>query len=150
MTLELTARTGPGGDLVALADFLAGELSRDGTDPFTAMDSILAHRFHAAPIPAEHGGLGVTSVHDIALAMRRLARWDAAIAAAVRTHVAAALRLAREHATAFAAGHRRHAAVIAAEMEDLARGGVALVSPVRRGSRDLVDELLDAAIAVGC
>jgi alkylation response protein AidB-like acyl-CoA dehydrogenase len=150
MTLDHTARTGPGGDLVALADLLAHELAHDRTDPFAAIQSIVATRFHAAPIPAEHGGLGVSSVHDIAVACRRIARWDATVAAAVRTQIAAGLGLAREHAQAFAAGHRRHAAVLAAEMEDLARGDLVLASRVRPHGRDLVDELLDAAIAVGC
>jgi alkylation response protein AidB-like acyl-CoA dehydrogenase len=150
MTLDTTARTRRGGDLVALADFLSGELARDGTDPFSAIESIVACRFHAAPIPEEHGGLGVSSVHDIALACRRLAGLDGAVAAAVGAQIARSLELVREHAIALASGHQRRAAVLGAEMEDLACGGLVLASPVDGAGGDLVAELLDAAIAAGC
>ena len=61
--IELTAHTGPGVRLVAIAEQLAEELAaraaehdRDGTYPFEAIDALKGAGYFAAPIPVELGG----------------------------------------------------------------------------------------------
>ena len=44
--------------------------------------------YFTAPIPIEHGGLGVLSVHDLVVASSRLARGDASVAIGVNMHLA--------------------------------------------------------------
>ena len=94
--MELTARTAAGADLVALAERLADDLGsraavhdRDGTYPHESIRSLRDAGYLVAPVPAELGGLGVSSVHDLVVASGRLARGDASVAIgeAEMTHV---------------------------------------------------------------
>ena len=59
--------------------------------------------YFAAPVPAELGGLGVESLHDLVVASSRLARGDASLAIGVNMHLAVAA------ATSSAAGAGRGA-----------------------------------------
>ena len=73
-----------------------------------AIDALKAAGYFTAPIPAELGGLGVTSVHDVVVASSRLARGDASVAIGVNMHFA----VAAEHGPALAGrgrGRRRAA-----------------------------------------
>ena len=72
LPIELTARTTAGARLVAIAEELSQELAaraaehdRDGTYPFEAIDALKTAGYFAAPVPAELGGLGVSSAHDL-------------------------------------------------------------------------------------
>jgi alkylation response protein AidB-like acyl-CoA dehydrogenase len=84
--MELTARSAPGRDLVAIAERLAedfaeraGAHDRDASYPFASIDSLRRAGYFAAPVPDELGGLGVSSVHDVIVASGRLARGDASL-----------------------------------------------------------------------
>ena len=57
-----------------------------------------------APVPAQLGGLGVSSVHDLVVASGRLARGDASVAIGVNMHLVAVAALARRLQVAVAAG----------------------------------------------
>jgi L-evernosamine nitrososynthase len=80
--------------LVALAerhaaDFAASaaEHDRDATFPFANIEAMHASGVLAAAVPAEFGGLGVDSVHDLVAAMNRLGRGDGSTALAANMHV---------------------------------------------------------------
>ena len=91
---ELTAKTETGARLVRLAETLAEELAtraaqhdREASFPHASIDALKRAGYFAAPIPAEHGGLGATSVHDVVVASSRLARGDASVAIGVNMHL---------------------------------------------------------------
>ena len=75
MPMELTARTAAGADLVALAEWLADDFAtragahdKDGSYPHQSIDALRECGYFGAPVPAERGGLGVSSVHDTVVA----------------------------------------------------------------------------------
>jgi alkylation response protein AidB-like acyl-CoA dehydrogenase len=72
---ELTAKTTAGARLVRIAEGLAEDFAgraavhdREASFPHAAVDALKRARYFYAPIPAENGGLGVTSVHDVVVA----------------------------------------------------------------------------------
>lgn len=92
--LELRAVTDEGSRLAELARAhaeafarRADEHDRAGTFPFESWEEMKESGFLAASVPAEFGGLGVSSVHDLALATSRLARGDASTAIAANMHL---------------------------------------------------------------
>src|SRR3954470_11627741 len=102
MPIELTARTDAGDRLVAVAEGLADEIAeraaehdRERTYPFEAIDALKAAGYFAAPVPADLGGLGVSSAHDLVVASSRLARGDASVAIGVNMHLVAVLNMER-------------------------------------------------------
>ena len=114
--LELTAKTEAGARLVALAETLAEELARRAprsttarrSFPHASVDALKRAGYFTAPIPAEYGGLGVTSVHDVVVASSRLARGDASVAIGVNMHLVIVLNIVRRWQAAVA--RRRPAA----------------------------------------
>ena len=117
MSFELQAKTEPGAHLIALAERLAGDFvggaaahDREASFPFECVDALKEANFFAAPIPEEHGGLGVGSVHDVLVASSRLARGDASVAIGVNMHLTAVMNLVRRWNMAVAAGNDRRAA----------------------------------------
>src|SRR5262249_22293957 len=75
MSVNLQARTREGAELVAIAEELAAAIApaaavhdREGTFPFEGLQALKGRGYLVAPVPAELGGLGVTSVHDLVLA----------------------------------------------------------------------------------
>ena len=94
MHFELTAKTEAGGRLVALAETLAEDFAtRAGSTTAKPATRSRASRLSGARgtsqrrFPSEHGGLGVTSVHDVLVASSRLARGDASVAIGVNMHL---------------------------------------------------------------
>jgi alkylation response protein AidB-like acyl-CoA dehydrogenase len=144
MPIELSARTAAGARLVALAEELAEPLAlratehdRSGTYPFEAIDALQAARFFAAPVPADLGGLGVSSAHDLVVASSRLARGDASVAIGVNMHLVAVLNMERRRAVALAAGAERRARGFASSLERIARDGVVLAAAISEPGQDL-------------
>ena len=126
--MELTARTPAGRDVVALAERLADDLGsraaahdRDGTYPHESIRSLRAAGYLVAPVPAELGGLGVSSVHDLVVASGRLARGDASVAIGVNMHLIAVMALARRMRMADAAGSTRRADAFAESLRAIVR-----------------------------
>jgi alkylation response protein AidB-like acyl-CoA dehydrogenase len=136
MPIELTARTEAGERLVRIAETLSPQLSaraaehdRDGSYPYEAIDALKAAGYFAAPVPAELGGLGVSSAHDLVVASSRLARGDASVAIGVNMHLVAVLNMER----------RRHAGARSfdAALERIARDGVVLAAAISERGQDL-------------
>jgi alkylation response protein AidB-like acyl-CoA dehydrogenase len=100
--MELQPLTDAGRAFVELcekhaADFAqrADEHDRDGTFPFENVDAMRASGLTAASVPAELGGLGLTSLHDMTVGIERLARGDASTAIAINMHVVTIWMMAR-------------------------------------------------------
>src|SRR5262245_17838385 len=136
MPIELTARTEAGERLVGMAETLSQQLSaraaehdRDGSYPHEAIDALKAAGYFAAPVPAELGGLGVSSAHDLVVASSRLARGDASVAIGVNMHLVAVLNMARRRL----AGARGFDAAL----ERIARDGVVLAAAISERGQDL-------------
>ena len=144
MPIELAARTEAGADLVALAERLseqfaarAAEHDRDGSYPFEAIDALKAAGYFAAPVPAELGGLGVSSAHDLVVASTRLARGDASVAIGVNMHLVAVLNMERRRGVAVTAGAERRARGFASSLQQIARDGVVLAAAISERGQDL-------------
>jgi alkylation response protein AidB-like acyl-CoA dehydrogenase len=144
MSLELTARTDPGGRLVALAETLANEIrpraaahDRDASFPFESFASVKESGYFTAPIPEELGGLGVTSVHDVLVASSRLARGDAALTLGVNMHLVFVLSVVRRWQIAAAAGDERRSGAFAETLEQIARDGTVFAAAGSELGQDL-------------
>jgi alkylation response protein AidB-like acyl-CoA dehydrogenase len=144
MPIELRANTDAGARLVALAERLAeplgdraGAHDRDGTYPFEAIEALKAAKYFAAPVPAELGGLGVSSAHDLVVAASRLARGDASVAIGVNMHLVAVQNMERRRQVAVAAGAERRARGFASSLAAIARDGVVLAAAISERGQDL-------------
>jgi alkylation response protein AidB-like acyl-CoA dehydrogenase len=144
MPYDLQARTAPGARLVALAETLAedfatraGAHDRTGRYPFESIEALKAAGYFAAPVPEEHGGLGVDSVHDLLVASSRLARGDASVAIGVNMHLITLLAIVRRWSIAVAAGNERRTAAFASSMESVVRDGAVMVGATSERNQDL-------------
>ncbi|MEZ5102729.1 MAG: acyl-CoA dehydrogenase family protein [Thermoleophilia bacterium] len=144
MSFTLQPRTDPGRPLVALAERLADRLAataerhdRDRSYPFESIDALRRARYFAAPVPAELGGLGVESVHDVVVASSRLARGDASVAIGVNMHLTALLNVVRRYRMAVAAGNERRAAAFGASLRAIVDDGVVMAAAISEPNQDL-------------
>ena len=94
MEFELKPVTEPGRRLVALAeehatDFAtrADQHDRENSFPFENIEAMQNSGLMAACVPEEFGGLGVESVHDLALSIGSLGRGDGSTAIATNMHM---------------------------------------------------------------
>lgn len=108
---ELQAVSEAGARMVELAeghaaDFAlrAAEHDADATYPVENIAAMHESGFLAACLPAEFGGMGVDSVHDLAVAVNRLGRGDGSTALGANMHLAATWRAARSWTSACASG----------------------------------------------
>jgi L-evernosamine nitrososynthase len=141
---ELTAHTQTGARLVLLAESLAEELAtraplhdREASFPHSSVDALKRAGYFTAPIPAELGGLGVTSVHDVVVASSRLARADASVAIGVNMHLLILLNIVRRWQAAVAASDARRIAAYGVSLEAIARDGVIIAAAVSELGQDL-------------
>lgn len=102
MEFELHSRCSPGAEFADLArkhaaDFAATaqQHDKDGTFPVQNWDDLRRSGFLAGTVPAELGGLGVTSIRDIVVAVSALGRGDPSTALGVAMHSTAFWYLAR-------------------------------------------------------
>ena len=149
---ELTAHTAAGTRLVRIAEGLAEDLAsraavhdRDASFPHASIDALKRAGYLTAPIPAEHGGLGVTSVHDLIVASSRLARADPSVAIGVNMHVIILTSVVRRWRSAVAAGKEPRAAAFAASMDAVSRGGAVIAAAVSELGQDLTRPQTTAA-----
>ena len=112
MDFALGPVTDPGKRLVTLAgehaaDFAsrAAHHDRDGSFPFENIEALQRSGVMAACVPAEFGGLGVTSLHDYVLGINRLGRGDGSTAIAANMHIFRPWLLTRLWRAATASGH---------------------------------------------
>jgi L-evernosamine nitrososynthase len=142
--VELAARTEAGTRLVLLAETLGEELARrapvhdrEASFPYASVDALKRAGYFTAPIPVEHGGLGVTSVHDVVVASSRLARADASVAIGVNMHLVVVLNIVRRWLAAMTASDERRAAAFAVSLEEIAREGAVLCTAISELGQDL-------------
>jgi L-evernosamine nitrososynthase len=142
--VELTARTGAGARLVALAETLADEIGpraaehdRDASFPFDSFADVKRSGYFAAPIPEELGGLGVTRLHDLLVAQSRLARADAALTIGVNMHLAFVLSSVRRWEVARVTGNDRRAGAFGETLEAVARNGTVFAAAVSEPGQDI-------------
>ena len=128
---ELQPITEPGAKFVALAeqhakDFAARapEHDRDGTFPFENFEGMKASGFIAAPVPAELGGFGLTSSHDMAVGLSRLGRGDGSTTIAVNMHFASVWTMQRMWRSVRIGGDGPPEAVLTGLLQGVASGGV--------------------------
>jgi alkylation response protein AidB-like acyl-CoA dehydrogenase len=110
---------------------------RAASFPHEAIEALERAGYFTAPIPADHGGLGVTSVHDLVVASSRLARGDASVAIGVNMHLVVLLNVVRRWQAAVAAGDERRATAFAASMAEVAGDGVVIAAAVSEHGQDL-------------
>jgi alkylation response protein AidB-like acyl-CoA dehydrogenase len=101
MSSELNPVTPEGASFVELCEHhlaevggRAAEHDRDGSFPLEELRALQESKAMAACVPAELGGLGVRSLHDLVVGINRLARADGSLAIAVNMHAAACWLLA--------------------------------------------------------
>lgn len=92
---RLAARTPEGAEFVQLCEDHSAAFApraerhdREGTFGFESWEELRASGALRACIPTELGGLGVTSLHDIAVGISRLAEGDASMAIGANMHLA--------------------------------------------------------------
>ncbi len=102
MSRPLSARTDAGARMVELAeehatDFATRAAQHDADNSFVSenFDAMRASGFLAATAPVETGGLGVDSLHDMTVAVSRLARGCGATAIAANMHLGFAFDITR-------------------------------------------------------
>ncbi len=134
---SLRADTEAGAELVAAAEFFATEFAegalahdRDATFATEHLDTLRADGFLVAPIPTEFGGGGVDSIHDVLVAMSRLARGDAATSIGVNMHFAVLINIIRSWQIAVARGDDRRAAAVGEMLRLVVDAGVVLATAV--------------------
>lgn len=144
MTIELHATTPQGRRLVVLAEQLAEQLAgdagrhdKDASYPFDGLAAVSRSGYLAAAVPAELGGLGVTSVLDLVVAASRLARGDASLAIGVNMHTDFALGVSRAHRAAAAAGRAERASTFAAILRWLVSDAAVVAAAVSEHGQDL-------------
>jgi len=141
---DLTARTDAGASLVRLAESLAEELDsraaahdRDGSFPYASVDALKRAGVFTAPIPVAHGGLGVTSIHDLVVTSSRLARGDASVAIGVNMHLILLANMVRRWQIAEAAGDERRARAFGDSLAAIVREGVIMATAISELGQDL-------------
>ncbi|MCZ7457467.1 acyl-CoA dehydrogenase family protein [Streptomyces sp. WMMC940] len=79
----------------------AAEHDRDGSFPLDAFRRLGADGVLGATVPREFGGLGVSSVHDVCLAVKRIAEADASVALSLHMQFSRGITMSyeREHGT---------------------------------------------------
>jgi alkylation response protein AidB-like acyl-CoA dehydrogenase len=144
MSVDLQARTRAGAELVAIAEELAAAIApaaavhdREGTFPYGSLRAVKRRRYLVAPVPAELGGLGVTSVHDLMLASSRLAQGDPALTLGANMHLVFVLNVARRQQLAHAQGDERRAGAFGATLQEIARNGTVFASAGSEPQQDL-------------
>jgi alkylation response protein AidB-like acyl-CoA dehydrogenase len=99
---ELQADTEQGQRFVELAEQHAADFAtradqhdREASFPHENIAALQESGFLAGPIPEEFGGMGVPSLHDLAIGMSRLGRGCASTAIAANMHMAGAWEMSR-------------------------------------------------------
>jgi alkylation response protein AidB-like acyl-CoA dehydrogenase len=144
MPVELTPVTGPGRQLAALAQSLAGPLAeqaaahdRAASYPHECVRLLRDTGYYAAPVPERLGGMGVDSIHDLIVASTLLAAGDASVAIGVNMHMVVLSNIARLWRWADADGHDRRATALAKPLRAAARGELIIAAAVSEPMQDL-------------
>lgn len=110
---------------------------RDGSFPFQNFEDLRASGVMAAAVPREQGGLGVSSLRDLMVAISRIGRGDAATAIAANMHIAGGAVIVRMMRRAQAQGDIDTAAMLTDLLVKVGREGVVLCFPTTEPGTDL-------------
>ncbi|MEX0800042.1 MAG: acyl-CoA dehydrogenase family protein [Dehalococcoidia bacterium] len=131
MNFELQALTAPGRRLVTLAeehaaDFATRADQHDRENTFVAenFEAMKQSGFFGACAPEEFGGIGVDSVHDLTVAISRLARGCPSTAISANMHMAGVLTVTRGWRQAQRTGDAATAALMQGFLPALGQGTV--------------------------
>lgn len=152
MNHQLQARTEPGRKLIALAeehaaDFAtrAAEHDREASFPYENLEALKRSRFLYAPVPEEHGGLGVESVHDVLVASSRIAQGDASVTLGVNMHLVTLLGIVRMRRIALNREDGKRAAALGGMLEQFVRSNAAIAASVSEPEQDLLRQKTTAS-----
>ncbi|HEX5139889.1 MAG TPA: acyl-CoA dehydrogenase family protein [Dehalococcoidia bacterium] len=141
---RLQARTGAGANLVRIAEALAPQFAeralehdRDGSYPFEAIASLKEAGYFLAPFDGSLGGLGVVSVHDLAVASSRLAQGDPSVAIGVNMHLSVAGNLARRWRMAKASGNERRLQIMTSTIRSIVEDATVIATATSEPGQDL-------------
>jgi alkylation response protein AidB-like acyl-CoA dehydrogenase len=134
---ELGATTAAGAAMIATAERLADEFApgalahdRDATFASEHLERLRDDGFLVAPVARWLGGGGVDSVHDVLVAMSRLARGDASTTIGVNMHFAVLLNVVRRWRVANARDEAQPAAALGATLRTVAEAGIVFATAV--------------------
>ena len=141
--VELAATTDAGKVFVDLAEKHAASFVRSAADhdshgsfPFEYFEEMRKSSFLAATVAQEHGGIGVTSLHDVMVGMSRLARGDASTAIAVNMHITGAFGAALMMRRSVAEGDEFAASQLAALSTRVGSGDALMCFPLTERGTD--------------
>ena len=122
----------------------ADEHDRHGSFPAENVTAMHASGLLGAAVPPELGGLGVDSIHDLALAISRLARGDATSALVATMHVAQTIEAARQWRQAVQIGDEETAAGLAAFLGLFSSGDVLVAAAVTESGTYFLNPVTEA------
>ena len=138
---QLEPVTAAGRRFVDLAEQHAEEVAAQAASndeerrfPVEVIESMKASGFTAAMVPERFGGLGASSIHDLTVAISRLARGDGSTAIAINMHFASCLVTDWLHRAAVARGDETAAAGTEAYLSFLGGGGLAMGNATEAGT----------------
>ena len=138
---QLEPVTAAGRKFVDLAEQHAEEVAAqaatndaDRRFPVDVVESMKASGFTAAMVPERFGGLGASSLHDLAVAVSRLARGDGSIAIAINMHFASCVVTEWLHRSALARDDETAVAGTEAYLSFLGGGGIAMANATEAGT----------------
>jgi alkylation response protein AidB-like acyl-CoA dehydrogenase len=156
MDFTLQALTEPGAKFVSLAEQhrvalarRAEEYDRSGSFPFENFDEMRQSGLLSACVPVELGGLGVESVHDVAVGMSRLARGDGATALGANMHLTQVWLLTRFWKSVRAKGEIDSSERLEGFLRRLASGQILIASTVAEAGTDILHPQIQAIEAPG-
>jgi alkylation response protein AidB-like acyl-CoA dehydrogenase len=126
----------------------ADEHDRDGSFPVQNVTAMHHSGLLGAAVPPELGGMGVDSVHDLAVAISRLARGDATSALVATMHVAQTIQAARQWRHAVRTGDEETAAGLAGFLTPFASGEVLVAAAVTENGTYFLNPLTEATPTV--
>jgi alkylation response protein AidB-like acyl-CoA dehydrogenase len=151
LTFELLPTTEEGRHFVMLAEKHAADFAlraekhdREGSFPFENFEELRKSGFLSGGVPRDFGGLGVSSIYEIMVAMSRLARGDASTAIASNMHVVGAAAIVRFLHRSRVTGDEKAAAVLEELLKQVGSGKVMMCFPTSEPGTDLTSPMTEA------
>ncbi len=151
MNFQLQPVTEPGRRFVELVekhavDFAerADEYDRKGVFPLENIDDLKRSGAMAATVPVEYGGLGVESVHDLAVGINRLGRGDGSTAIGVTMHLFRPWRMTRRLNAAREGGSTSRTGPLEDDLKLIGGGNKVIAALLSEADTDLASPLVEA------
>jgi alkylation response protein AidB-like acyl-CoA dehydrogenase len=156
LIFELLPTTEEGRHFVSLAELHAADFAlraqqhdREGSFPFENFDELRKSGFLSGAVPRDFGGLGVSSLYDIMVAMSRLARGDASTAIASNMHIVGAAAIVRFLHRSKLSGDDTTAAVLQDLLQQVGSGNIMMCFPTSEPGTDLTSPMTEAVPSQG-